>query len=71
MIKKILDEIANESGTNKKIEILESYKSNELLKKVLYMSRSKRIKFYLKQIPSYVPLDSSTIRIENMVKGLV
>lgn len=54
-IKKILDEIANESSTNQKMVILEKYKANELLKRVLYMACSKRVKFYIKQIPSYSP----------------
>lgn len=52
-IKNIFDEIASESGSNKKMEILASYKDNELLKRVLYLALSKRIKFYLKQIPKY------------------
>lgn len=53
MIKKIFDEIAAEPGSNKKMEILSSYKDNELLKRVLYLACSKRIKFYIKQIPVY------------------
>lgn len=52
-IKQIFDEIANESGTNEKMNILSKYKENELLKKVLYMANSKRVKFYIKQIPEY------------------
>lgn len=52
-IKQIFDEIANEPGTNKKMDILRKYKDNELLVKVLYLSNSKRIKFYIKQIPDY------------------
>lgn len=52
-IKNIFDEIANESSTNKKMEILGKYKDNELLKRVLYLANSKRIKFYIKQIPEY------------------
>jgi ATP-dependent DNA ligase len=35
------------------MEILKSYKDNELLKRVLYLANSKRIKFYIKQIPKY------------------
>ena len=54
-IKQIFDEISNESGTNAKMEILSKYKDNELLKKVLYMANSKRVKFYIKQIPEYDP----------------
>jgi DNA ligase 1 len=53
-IKQIFDEIANESGTNAKMDILSKYKDNELLKKVLYLANSKRVKFYIKQIPEYV-----------------
>jgi len=52
-IKKILDEIASEGGSNKKMEILAKYKDNELLRQVIYLAKSKRIKFYLKQIPEY------------------
>lgn len=52
-IKNIFDEIANESSTNEKMAILGKYKDNELLKRVLYLANSKRIKFYLKQIPEY------------------
>lgn len=53
MIKKIFDEIASEPGSNKKMEILSKYKDNELLKRVLYLANSKRVKFYIKQIPEY------------------
>jgi ATP-dependent DNA ligase len=52
-IKKIFDEIANEPSTNKKMQILTGYKDVELLSKVLYLACSKRIKYYLKQIPDY------------------
>jgi hypothetical protein len=52
-IKQIFDEIANESSTNKKIEILNEYKDNKLLERVLYLANSKRVKFYIKQIPEY------------------
>jgi len=52
-IKQIFDEIANESGTNEKMNILSKYKENKLLKNVLYMANSKRVKFYIKQIPKY------------------
>lgn len=56
-IKQIFDEIANESGSNEKMNILSKYKENELLKRVLYMANSKRVKFYLKQIPEYSTAD--------------
>jgi hypothetical protein len=52
-IKQIFDEIASESGTNEKMNILTKYKENELLKRVLYMANSRRVKFYIKQIPEY------------------
>lgn len=50
-IKLILDEISNESSTNQKMVILSKYKDNELLKRVIYLAHSKRVKFYIKQIP--------------------
>jgi DNA ligase-1 len=52
-IKQIFDEIAAESSTNAKIEILKKYKDNELLKRVLYLANSKRVKFFIKQLPEY------------------
>jgi hypothetical protein len=54
-IKQIFDEIAAEPGTNQKMVILCKYQSNDLLKQVLYLANSKRVKFYIKQIPSYQP----------------
>ena len=53
MIKEILDEIANESSTNGKMEILKKHKGNVLLEKVLYLANSRRVKFYIRQIPNY------------------
>jgi DNA ligase 1 len=55
-IKQIFDEIATTSGNNAKIDILRKYQDNELLKRVLYMANSKRVKFYIKQIPEYTPI---------------
>jgi len=66
-IKQIFDKITAESSKNSKIEILRKYSDNELLKRVLYMANSPRIKFYIKQIPEYTFLwkitgrDNSTI----------
>lgn len=54
-VKDIFDEIANESSTLKKTEIVTKYKDKELFKRVLYMANSKRVKFYIKQIPEYTP----------------
>ena len=63
-IKQIFDEIASTSGNNAKIEILSKYQDNELLKRVLYMANSKRVKFYIKQIPEYVCDGNSTYTLE-------
>jgi hypothetical protein len=52
-IKQIFDEITAESSTNQKMVILGKYADNELLKRVLYLANSKRIKFYIKQLPTY------------------
>jgi DNA ligase-1 len=52
-IKQIFDEISAEGGSNMKMEILGKYKDNALLKRVLYMANSKRVKFYIKQIPEF------------------
>lgn len=57
MVKSILDEIAAEGGSNAKMDILRKYTDNETLKEVLYKACSKRIKFYIKQIPEYTNLD--------------
>ena len=53
MIKNILDEIANEPGSNAKMDILRKYKDNAQLARVMYLAKSKRVKFYIKQIPEY------------------
>lgn len=55
-IKEIFDEIAAEGGTNAKVAILTKYVDNELLKRVLYLANSKRVKFYIKQLPEYTPI---------------
>lgn len=52
-IKKILDEITAISGKNDKGKALSKHKDNELLKKVIYLAHSPRVKFYIKQIPEY------------------
>ena len=52
-IKQIFDEIANEPSNLKKTAIVEKHKDNELFKRVLYLANSKRVKFYIKQIPEY------------------
>lgn len=52
-IKKIFDEINAVSGDKDKMAVLAKHKDNELLKRVLYLCKSKRVKFYIKQIPVY------------------
>lgn len=53
IIKEIFDEIASTSGNNAKIDVLKKYSDNELLRRVLYMANSKRVKFYIKRLPEY------------------
>ena len=69
-IKQIFDEIASTSGNNAKIEILGKYKDNELLKRVLYMANSKRVKFYLKQVPEYTCDGNSTYTLSESLNML-
>ena len=64
LIKNILIEIATESSTNKKMAILSKYKDNETLKEVLYLAESKRVKFYIKQVPSYIPENLPSCSLE-------
>ncbi len=70
IIKQIFDEIAAESGNNAKIEILRKYQDNELLKKVLYLANSKRVKFYLKRVPEYTPDNNGGETLEWALAGL-
>ncbi len=57
-IKQIFDQIRSESGTNRKMEILGMYKTDEILKAVLYNTYSNRVKYHIKQIPVYKRDDS-------------
>jgi ATP-dependent DNA ligase len=50
-IRHILNTIAAISGKNDKAKELAKHKDNELLKKVIYLAHSPRVKFYIKQIP--------------------
>ena len=65
-IKQIFDEIASEPGKNNKMEILKKHKDNELLKRVLYLANSPRIKFHIKQIPEY----TTSILTQDLSKSL-
>ena len=69
-IKNIFDEIAAESSTNQKMVILGKYKDNDLLKRVLYSANSKRIKFYIKQIPEYTKDSNTTYILSEALKKL-
>lgn len=66
-IKKIFEEISNEPGTNAKMDILKKYVSHKVLKDVLYLANSKRIKFYIKQIPEYVNDSNHTYSLEEAI----
>ena len=72
MIKQILDKISLEPGTNAKMDILKKYKDNSLLKAVLYLALSKRVKFYIKQLPEYpcnrehMPLQWALEKLEDL-----
>jgi len=57
-IKQIFDQIRSESGTNRKMEILGMYKTDEILRAVLYNTYSNRVKYHIKQIPVYKRDDS-------------
>jgi len=69
-IKKILDEIASESSTKLKEKILGSYADNKLLERVLYLAKSKRVKFYIKQIPEYTADNDQPQNLEWALDGL-
>ena len=72
MIKQILDKISLEPGTNAKMDILKKHKDNSLLKAVLYLALSKRVKFYIKQLPEYpcnrehMPLQWALEKLEDL-----
>ncbi len=69
-IKQIFDEISNLTGDKAKMEKLAEYSNNELLREVLYLTCSKRIKFYIKQIPKYTPNNDQPQSLEWALQGL-
>jgi DNA ligase-1 len=69
-IKQILDTIAAISGKNDKGKELAKHKDNELLKRVIYLAHSPRIKFYIKQIPEYNRLETHTHTLEGALRCL-
>jgi ATP-dependent DNA ligase len=69
-IKQILDEISSEPGKKQKMAILGKYVDNELLKSVLYMANSGRVKFYIKQIPEYTRKAEQTNTLDFVINEL-
>lgn len=62
-IKEIFDEIAAISGKNDKAKELAKHKDNQLLKDVIYLAHSPRIKFYIKQIPEYTTIGGHSLEM--------
>lgn len=54
----IFEELNETNSTKVKEQTLNKYKDNELLKKVIYLALSPRVKFYIKKIPQYESLRS-------------
>lgn len=55
MIYEIIEELKSNNSRLFKESVLEKYKDNELLKKVLYYTLSPRKQYYIRKIPSYTP----------------
>ncbi len=68
-IKQIFEEIAAEPGTNQKMVILGKYRDNKLLERVLYLANSKRVKFYIKQLPAY-PIPRGEMGLDSALEAL-
>lgn len=68
-IKQILDEISEAKG-NDKMTVLEKYDDNDLLKQVLYLAKSNRIKFYIKNIPKYTMTEVPILKLEHGIAML-
>jgi len=68
-IKQIFEEIAAEPGTNQKMVILGKYRDNKLLERVLYLANSKRVKFYIKQLPEY-PIPRGEMGLDSALEAL-
>ena len=74
-IKNIFDSISSISGTKDKINELAKYKADSLLEKVLYLAKSKKVKFNIKQIPEYsyngkdYPLNLALTELEKIYKS--
>ena len=66
----ILDEIAEESGTNNKLEILEKYKENKELKRVIWLTYNNSIVYHIKKIPKYNNEENSSMCLEKALDDL-
>jgi len=71
MIKKILDEIAAEPGSNAKMDILRKYADNELLQKVMYNALSSRVKFYIKAIPRFLSNETNSRSLDSAIDSVL
>ena len=69
-IKEILDSIAIISGKNDKIKELSKHKDNELLKRVIYLAHSPRVKFYIKAIPEYQINEGGQVGLWDVLEDL-
>ena len=69
-IKEILDSIAISSGKNDKIKELGKHKDNELLKRVIYLAHSPRVKFYIKAIPEYQINEGGQVGLWDVLEDL-
>lgn len=67
-IKEILDSIAAVGGKKDKIDTLSKHKDNELLKQVIYLAHSPRVKFFIKQIPTYDFVEETLSLEESLVE---
>ena len=64
MILENIEHLGNTSSTKEKEAHLQTLAEDELLQRVLYLMHSRRVKFWLKVIPSYDPCSHGHHRIE-------
>lgn len=60
MINGIFETLASDSGRNFKIDFLASHKSNDLLKRVIFLALDPFTQFYIRKIPSYKTAPNGT-----------
>lgn len=66
----ILYRIADEPGSNAKMDILREYVDNSTLQKAIYLSLSPRVKFWIKKIPSYTSTLSNHFTLDEAMEHL-